>query len=74
VNLEGEHEDQGVGCLGGPFSLTSKISITHGAGVRQKKTSFDASLTVPDGGVTLSMLGAALLGMGLLRRKLRIRN
>jgi hypothetical protein len=46
----------------GPYSLTDKVTITHGAGSKVK-TSFDATLTVPDGGTTLSLLGLSLLGL-----------
>ena len=49
--------------LGGEYSWTSKITITHLAGASVKKTSFDASVTVPDGGTTLSLLGLSLLGI-----------
>jgi hypothetical protein len=34
------------------------------------QTSFDDNLTVPDGGATVMLLGAALSAVGLLRRKL----
>jgi hypothetical protein len=50
----------------GQFSITQQIVISHtGAG----SSSFDAELKVPEGGATLTLLGGALLGVGLLRRK-----
>jgi hypothetical protein len=52
-----------------PYSLTQKVVIRHaGAGA----SSFNASLTVPDGGTTASMLGFALMGIAGLRRKLAL--
>ncbi len=51
-----------------PYSLTQQVTITHtGAG---QATSFNASLSVPEGGATLTLLGGVLLGIGVLRRKL----
>ena len=52
-----------------PYSLTQKVVIRHaGSGA----SSFNASLTVPDGGTTASMLGFALMGIAGLRRKLAL--
>ncbi len=48
------------------YSLSQQITIVHtGAG----NTSFDATLTVPDGGMTAALLGMGLLGVEGLRRK-----
>lgn len=58
-----------VGDSTGPYSLTQKATITHGGGT--KVTSFDAKLSVasvPDGGMTLSLLGLGLFGIAGLRR------
>lgn len=53
--------------LGNPYSLTELIKIQSGAG----NSSFDAELKgVPDGGVTVAMLGFGLLGVEALRRRL----
>ena len=64
----------------GPYSLTQQVTITHAGGV--KLSSFEASLSVsgsgggvsvPDGGMTLSLLGLALVGMAAFRRALPLR-
>jgi hypothetical protein len=48
------------------YSLTQKVTITHlGAG---QSSSFNATLNVPDGGTTLSLLGLAMLGIAGVRR------
>ena len=52
------------------YALVQQVVITHGAGVQN--TSFDASLTVPDGGTTVALLGFVLMGVEGLRRKLRL--
>lgn len=47
------------------FSLTEVLVITHGSGTTSD--SGDASLaTVPDGGATVTLLGTALAGLGLM--------
>lgn len=54
----------------GSYSLTQKIVIAPVQGV----TSGDATLSVPDSGTTLMLLGAGLAGLGLvsrLRRRIR---
>ena len=57
------------GNLANPFSLVEVVSI--GTGGLQTAYSLDASITgVPDGGTTIMLLGAALSGLALLRRKL----
>ena len=50
--------------LAGPFSFTLVDTFTPGT------VSTDDNLTVPDGGTTVMLLGAALSGLGLLRKKL----
>lgn len=50
-----------------PYSLTKRITITHGSGVLT--SSGDTQVTVPDGGTTIAMFGLSLLGLGALRRK-----
>jgi len=59
----------------GPYSLTQKVRIAHPGGLAGfgASTSVDATLTVPDGGMTLSLLGFALVGLGGLQRKLSTR-
>jgi len=52
------------------FSLRMEAIITHGSGAF-KHTSFDSKLTVPDGGSTLILLGAALASLGLFVRTRR---
>ncbi len=60
--------------VGGPYSLTEKVTITHSGGI--VATALKATLTVgsgatsavPDGGMTLSLLGIALIGLAGLRR------
>jgi len=56
----------------GPYSLTQKVTLTHTV---KGVSSFDATLSVPDGGTTLSLLGLGLLGivgMGRLTRPSRV--
>lgn len=66
----------GVGDATGPFSLTQKVTITHKGGSDAKLTSFDARLavspgaSVPEGGMTLSLLGLALMGLAGFRHAL----
>jgi hypothetical protein len=50
--------------LAGPFSFTLVDTFTPGS------VSTDDNLTVPDGGTTVMLLGAALSGLGFLRKKL----
>lgn len=55
--------------LGGTYSLTQVVTITHpGSGI----SSFDATLTVPDSGMTALLLGLGLLGMGVFARQRRV--
>jgi hypothetical protein len=56
----------------GPYSLTQKVQLTHSAG---GVSSYNANLSVepkpvPDGGMTLSLLGLAMVGLAALRRRL----
>jgi hypothetical protein len=48
----------------GSYYLTLEDSITG------SETSVDSSISVPDGGATVMLLGIALSGVGLLRKKL----
>jgi len=72
----------GLGPVGpGPFSgstsglatltptdvLSLVVEITHGAGV--VASTGDKEVQVPDGGATLMLLGSALAGLGMLRRR-----
>jgi hypothetical protein len=51
----------------GPYSLTQRVTITHGAGTFQ--TTGDALLTtVPDSGMSVLLLGAGLTCLGALGR------
>jgi hypothetical protein len=53
----------------GPYSLTEVIEITQpGAGT----SSGDAMLSVPDGGTTALLLGAGLLGLGVVASKRKL--
>lgn len=51
------------------FTLIQKVVVTQGS---KGKAQITATLTnnVPDGGTTLALLGASLLGLGAVRRKL----
>jgi hypothetical protein len=52
--------------IAGPdYSLTEVVTITGG-----NPGSLDSILTVPDGGLTLAMLGAALVGLAAVRSRL----
>jgi hypothetical protein len=54
--------------LAAPYSLSEVVTI---AGAPSDSYSLDGNLyTVPDGGVTAILLGAALSALGLIRRKL----
>jgi hypothetical protein len=50
-----------------PYSLLQVITITTSSAMRGAVTG-DSSLTVPDGGMTLMLLGSGLTGLALLRR------
>jgi len=52
--------------LGATFSLTQEILLTH---TTPGSSSFNAELTVPEGGTTLMLLGSALTVLGVFRRK-----
>ncbi len=55
-----------------PYALTQTIKLTHING--SKTSSGDAVLgssSVPDGGLTVALLGGAMVGLVALRRKLR---
>jgi len=49
------------------FSLTQYVRITHKSD-QTRSTSFNATLNVPDGGMTLSLLGTAMLALGMFVR------
>ena len=51
----------------GPYSLTQLVQITSSPGV----TTAAATLSVPDGGLALSLLGFALVGVEGLRRRFK---
>jgi hypothetical protein len=55
------------GSLPSTLTLVAVLTAPIGTGAQ---TSFDDNLTVPDGGATVMLLGAALSAVGLLRRKL----
>ena len=69
LNYNGTWTSAGLS-LDAPYSLSEVITIQ--ANPQQGATySLDGSLvTVPDGGTTVMLLGAALSGLGLIRRKL----
>jgi hypothetical protein len=50
-----------------PYSLTQKVTITHNAGLAVT-SNFTTKVAVPDGGMTLSLLGLGLVGVAGLRR------
>jgi hypothetical protein len=51
----------------GPYSLTQKVTITHGS---LGSSAAIVKLSVPDGGWSITLLGLALVGVEGLRRKL----
>jgi hypothetical protein len=61
----------GGGAIAANYSLTQVITV-NGSTTAGGSYSLDASLTgvVPDGGTTVMLLGAALSGLALLRRKI----
>jgi hypothetical protein len=58
----------GALALPADFSLTQAATIHHSG---KGNTSFNATLTVPDAGSTVALLGCALVGVEGLRRKFR---
>ncbi len=60
----------GTGVLNGSanYSLSQVVTITHTAA---GTTSFDASLSVPDGGATVALLGLGLVAVEGIRRKVK---
>lgn len=61
--------DAAAGYLGVYVLNTYRIGVTNGDNLSQDFLYYEK--TVPEGGVTLMLLGGALMGMGALRRKLR---
>jgi hypothetical protein len=60
----------GGGAIAANYSLTQVITV-NGSTTAGASYSLDGSLTgVPDGGTTVMLLGAALSGLALLRRKI----
>jgi hypothetical protein len=53
---------------GGPFTLTQVLTINKGLG------SFDNALSIPDGGMTLTMLGSGLVALAGIRAKFGRKN
>lgn len=53
----------------GTYDITQRTTITHSAA---GTTSVDATVSrAPDAGSTLALLGGALIGLGLIRRRIR---
>lgn len=55
---------------GNPYSLTLKSIVTPGTTGLNNVKSYDTELSVPDGGTTALLLGAALSALALIRRRL----
>jgi hypothetical protein len=61
--------DTSSGVTTGVYSLTEVVTIAaKGAG----SGSFDANVTVPDGGTTALLVGLAMIGLSLIARKLKL--
>jgi hypothetical protein len=56
-----------TGVTTAPYWLTEKIVISGGNG--GALTSFDANSSVPDGGMTMVLLGSAFAGLGAIRSR-----
>jgi hypothetical protein len=71
-NVGGAYSSKVIGGpinLGSPYSWDEVVTLTGNLG--GSSYSIDASLTtVPDGGMTLVLLGSALSGLALIKRKL----
>jgi len=57
--------------FGAPYSLSGIAVIRHTSG---GTTSFDMSTSVPDGGTTVLLLGAGLMGLTLVSRSRKRRS
>jgi hypothetical protein len=66
-SLTGNPVATGVIKATAPFSLTEVVSILSGTG----KLSTDDSVKVPDGGLTVALLGGAMMSLALVRSKLK---
>jgi VPDSG-CTERM motif len=74
-------EDLGPGAFKGQTStplsvsptdtLSIQVVITHGAGNNLTTGNKDVSIGVPDGGLTIVLLGMGLVGLEGLRRRLK---
>jgi hypothetical protein len=69
-SFSGDAGGPDLAAQGSPYSLTQVITITH---TGKATTSLNAVLTVPDGGMTLMLLGSGLTALSLLRRKFAIK-
>jgi hypothetical protein len=56
---------------GNPYELLQVITITAPNSSSRQVASGDATLTVPDGGSTLMLLGSGLTALGLVRRSFK---
>ncbi len=54
---------------GAPYSLTQKLVITLGGETSFRATADLSSVSVPDGGASLALLGLSLIGLHGVRRK-----
>lgn len=55
---------------GSPYSLTESVAISFGANGGSVTGDAGGTVGVPDGGMTVTMLGIGLIGIGFVRRKL----
>jgi hypothetical protein len=63
-----------IGANSGTYWLTEKIVIGGSRTATSASTSFDAnSQVVPDGATTMTLLGSAFAGLGLLRSRFGVK-